>query len=288
MTGAAAEASRAWNAMMMAADRDYPAATPPRVRYAILSVPRSGSTLLARALGASRRHGDPHEYLNPNAIDAWRTGRAAGEAFDLATYLSEIERRRTSPEGYFGIKVHFRHFTLAYGDRAFDAAADFVARQDRLIFIRRRDQVAQAVSYHAARSTGRWTSEHEPFFGPAPVSAVPFDVAALDACLDEVVHGEANWRSVLATCGRPFLQIDYEDLVDAYDAAVAGAMRWLGEDKAVVPPQPTRRSRIDVNELIHRYRSLEAARIPSSARSRVGGNPAPSSESAAGFPPTRE
>ncbi|MCW5696899.1 MAG: hypothetical protein KIS96_09235 [Bauldia sp.] len=259
MTGAAAEASRAWNAMMMAADRDYPAATPPRVRYAILSVPRSGSTLLARALGASRRYGDPHEYLNPNAIDAWKAGRAVSEAFDLATYLSEIERRRTSPEGYFGIKVHFRHFTLAYGDRAFAAAADFVARQDRLIFIRRRDQVAQAVSYHAARSTGRWTSEHEPFFGPAPVSAVPFDVPALDACLDEVVRGEANWRSVLAACGSPFLEIDYEDLVGDYEATVATALRWLGASAPVVPPLPTRPSRIGADGLLDRYRRLRAS-----------------------------
>jgi LPS sulfotransferase NodH len=59
-----------WNRRLMGTERDVSVQAIPSIRYAILSVPRSGSTLVARGLEATSELGVPLEYFNPNAIEA--------------------------------------------------------------------------------------------------------------------------------------------------------------------------------------------------------------------------
>lgn len=235
--------SVAWNDMMMSPDRDCAAGRTPTRRYAVLSTPRSGSTLLCRALEATGQLGVPHEYLNPNAIAA-----AARAGYDTLggpwALLAQIEPRRTSAEGWFGIKTHFRQFEQHFGPAADAEAAAFVDRQDRLILTCRGNHVAQAVSYYAARVSGRWTSEHDQFFSDDAHPPLALDMPALLDCLQEVEEGEKAWRRVISRSGASVLEIRYEDLLTNYPAQVARALDWLGLS-AAVPPQPTRPSRQD-------------------------------------------
>jgi hypothetical protein len=60
-----------WNLRLMGTERDVSTHAMPTVWHAILLVPRSGSTLVARGLEATRKMGVPHECLNPNAMKAW-------------------------------------------------------------------------------------------------------------------------------------------------------------------------------------------------------------------------
>lgn len=52
------------NIKELSLERDFPGPFPIRTRYAILSSPRSGSTLLARMLFATGMAGDPIEPKN--------------------------------------------------------------------------------------------------------------------------------------------------------------------------------------------------------------------------------
>lgn len=252
--------SQRWNRALLSTRRDTPGSAPPRRRYAIVSVPRSGSTLLCRAFEATGELGVPHEYFNPNAFAAWKTlqGRA-GTPLDI--YLSEMEPRRTSASGWFGVKVHFRHFKAHYGEEARARAAAFLQRQDTLILCYRRDQVAQAVSYYRARRTGRWTSEHvdlDPTEAPVP----PFDVDALCECLEEIQSGESAWRALLQASGKPWLAVACEALQADYTGSVRPLLDGLGLPDTPVPAAPTRRlARSASDDLEPRFRAwLEARR----------------------------
>lgn len=214
--------SRRWNISLMSPARDVFSAPLVEHRYAILSVPRSGSTLLSRAFEQTGLLGVPHEYLNPNAIAAW-VALGGDASMSLEDYLQEVESRRTSINGSFGIKVHFRQFRQHFGEYAFAKAIAFVNAQDQCVLVTRRNHIAQAVSYYRARRTGLWTSEHEDLAGLANAPRVPFDSASLMECLNEVEEGERNWRRVISATKTPCMEVAYEDLIADY----RGVMREL-------------------------------------------------------------
>ena len=107
--------------MMQIADRfdfEYDVAVEPVVSYMICSLPRSGSSLLCEALANTLHAGMPAEYFNPGIIARmerrWNVG-----SFD--DYLRKLLARKTSPNGVFGLKVHWGQYArvvfAAAGDR---------------------------------------------------------------------------------------------------------------------------------------------------------------------------
>lgn len=190
-------ASRLWNQEMMSNRRDFNQQNPVLLRYAILSSPRSGSTLLSRALYQTRQAGDPHEYLNPAAIYAYQTG--SGINLSIDAYLQEIENRRTSSNGLFGIKTH--HFHLSRLGKTPEEKSrvtiNFLKRQDKRILIRRRDKIAQSVSYYIAQQSGRWTTEHERYLTDGHNLTVLFDPVALSRCLQRIIEDEQSFIKIL-------------------------------------------------------------------------------------------
>lgn len=232
-------ASRLWNSHMMATARDFPGPHAVRVRYAILSAPRSGSTLLARELYRTGLAGDPHEYLNPSAILAYQAASGRSQVA-LAEYLREIESRRTSANGYFGIKAHYFHLSrLGTAEEAKQRIAEeFLRKQHRRILITRRDKLAQAVSYFIAQRSGRWTSEHEPYLGPEPAAAVEFDPLAIGRCLIRIIEDEEGWRGALAETGLPYIEVVFEDFLASYRETLERVAAYLGIEFVAAPTGP--------------------------------------------------
>ena len=229
-----------WNRRLMGTERDVSVQAIPSIRYAILSVPRSGSTLVARGLEATSELGVPLEYFNPNAIEAWRyLGRY--DSVHLEEYLDDIERRRTANSGYFGIKVHYRHFEHHFGAEAFERAISFVERQDYCILTTRKDQISQVVSYFRARRSGLWSSEHEDLLEGHSVPPINSDATAILECLDEVVCGESMWRQVLEVTQKQYLEISYEDLTHDYDGQMKSIFGYLHRPELPVPAPQIRR-----------------------------------------------
>lgn len=221
-------ASKLWNREMMDFSRDIQASHQVKVRYSILSSPRSGSTLLARALYNTGLAGDLHEYLNPSAIAAYQASQNNGQV-NINDYLKDIEARRTSANGYFGLKVHYFHLArLAKSkDSALQIVKNFLLSQNKLIFITRRNKIAQSVSYYIAQQSGRWTSEHERYMKNNDDFHFIFDPLALTRCLQRIIDDDESWRSVLRLSGKPYLEIIFEDFIDTYEDHIKQIFDYL-------------------------------------------------------------
>jgi trehalose 2-sulfotransferase len=217
----------------MGPTRDFAPSPLPLRRYAILATPRSGSTLLARALTATGQLGFPLEYLNRNAISAFKNLGGAPN-LDALSYLEVMEQRRTSPSGWFGMKIHFSQLQKRFGRHALHRPRHFIARQDRLILIERADHVAQAVSLYRARATGIWNSPSTDFV--QPVQTFAFEPDVLLGCLKDIQTGVAGWRALLARTGAPFHPVSYQALCNDYTATIAGVLSQFGLGEIPVPP----------------------------------------------------
>jgi len=98
-------------------------------------------------------------------------------------------------------------------------------RSLRIVNSRRRDRVAQAVSFHIAARTGRWHSDME---GTAPVGDVPYVAAEILERL-QTIHIDQYLVSYFADVhGVSLVEVFYEDLVDAPDRELARVLDFIG------------------------------------------------------------
>jgi LPS sulfotransferase NodH len=206
--------------------RDF--ATPGAVtrRYAILSAPRSGSTLLGESLRSTGVAGDPIEYLHPNLLRAFLQ-REPRHYSEWQTMMAAMELRRTSPNGVFGSKLHFEQFTALFGPAINDVGARWLAAQGALVRIYRQDKLAQAVSRLKAVATGKWHSSHSQertfsFIG------TPEEFLELVGHMDVVIAGELMWRMFCARHGLATLDISYEELTGDLQGTVGKVLRYIG------------------------------------------------------------
>ena len=244
--------SQIWNRQNISRDRDVSSAAQPLKRYSILSVPRSGSTLLASALEDTGLLGVPLEYLNQNSIDAWKNLNGDTE-YSVIRYLQDMERRRTSSNGYFGMKVHYRHFEQLYGVEAFERAVDHLRQQDFLILITRDDHLAQAISYFRARVTGAWLSDHiqisKVYEGTGP--KIKYEHEGLADCLNEVCRGERGWLSALDASGVDYIHVKYEDLDTEFEKSLRSILRYLQLEDAKIPDPRLKRTPVEGSEHLY-------------------------------------
>ena len=208
----------------MAPEADCSPATPVRLRYLICSSLRSGSTLLSEHLLASGLAGAPYEYLNDAHMMAYaeRTGRAVT---DIGSYMMEIERLRTTGNGVFGMKAHYRQTVRMV--KSPDLMRQFLGHFAKVIHITRRDRIAQAVSLFKANQTGLWTSRHAAL-GAEAAPAPGYDARQIAASLASVVDEDQGWSEVLSDAGSDVLQVTYEDLAHDPAPELARVLGHLG------------------------------------------------------------
>jgi len=223
---------------VMSRERDVRSDTgAPRVRYLLCATPRCGSNLLSLALQNTGIAGVPHEYLNPRLMWGWVRRTGCGVPFDVVDYLEGIEAVRTTPNGVFGLKVHFYHLPLIWGrDRA--GMLDFLSRFDHLILLGRGDKLAQAVSLYRAQVTQIWTSDdhrHLPADDPRLTLKVPFRPDLIANALKSIAAGDAGWASLLASSGKSAARFQYETFSLDIDSSVDRVLEILG-----CPTQRTR------------------------------------------------
>lgn len=126
-------------------------------RIAVISTQRSGSTWFCETLGRSGLFGIPEEWLFPQAIGAYLKSRSL-HSFDLAEYLKYVADRTTTENGVFSINFQIDQY-LFWKKRNLDL---FGLRFDKIIYLYRRDKVAQAYSYAKAEMNGQWRSHFAP------------------------------------------------------------------------------------------------------------------------------
>jgi LPS sulfotransferase NodH len=125
-----------------------------RLRYAIFSLPRTGSELLCARLRLAGI-GVPCEYFNTQAVAARLGCLDDAGGVDVMKYLERLEAVRTTLNGIFGTKLQPRHLANASGGDA--AIADRLLRRfDKIVVLRRRDVLLQAISLARSHLTGQW------------------------------------------------------------------------------------------------------------------------------------
>jgi LPS sulfotransferase NodH len=219
--------------------------------YVLCSVPRCGSTLLARAL-AGLGAGAPDEFFNPaRPVDGHGLAERPGPANcrtedDWRAYLEELQDRFTVG-GVFGLKAHYSQLAGHPGLRAHLPA---LLPGARYVALRRRDRLRQAISAVRAGQTQQWAST-------LPAVREPwFDRVAIDAARAEIAAEGRGWEGFFRAHGiRPYRMV-YEDLARDYASTVAAVARFVGGGVGPVPPPPLERQADNLTEeWVRRYRA---------------------------------
>ncbi|HET7575688.1 MAG TPA: Stf0 family sulfotransferase [Sphingomicrobium sp.] len=221
---------------------DFPRhAGPPPHQYLIASTQRSGSYLLSYLLRETGQLGFPLEYLHPEHAPMWQQRFGVSSLNEVILNLFE---RRTSPNGWFGIKAHWPHYVWARKQ-----GVDDLLRFGRFIRMEREDRLAQAVSLALARKTGAWVSLQQKDAAPA------YDDAAISGALDTLDRDSRAWDEWARTNGAKSLHIVYEELVADPLGVVNHVLREFGLDEVdSLPPVPLQKQASAVNgEWIRRY-----------------------------------
>ncbi len=194
------------------AEQDHPTWSGPVRSYVIASLPRTGSTMLARSLEAAGM-GVPAEYLNPlvrrELADRW--GQLA-----LSDYLERVRAIRTVG-GYFGVKVHFNHFEPL---RSNQPTLDWIG-DATWISLTRLDRISQAVSLDLARRTGRWWAGSRRRFAT-------YDPTAITNRFDEIRKQETGWERFYLDHEIEPLRITTENLFEQPHETIGAVLTALG------------------------------------------------------------
>jgi LPS sulfotransferase NodH len=158
--------------------------------------------------------GVPHEYFNANHIGL--IGPRLGipmlaDARNLVsdnaarrTYIAALMNRRTA-NGIFAAKIHWAQYAT-YLD---NPEGDELLGQAHFIHLYREDLLAQAISFHVAKETGRWGPDGTVDSPPASVPRF-FDVDLIDARVKLLAESEMKWRIFFAQNGILPLAFPYE------------------------------------------------------------------------------
>jgi LPS sulfotransferase NodH len=216
------EIERRYKERLRSTEWDVGNGTAPRLKFAVLSLPRTGSEWLCAAL-RRRGIGVPLEYLTALEV-AQRMGCAdqAGN-IRLSEYMAQLQAKRTTPNGVFGLKLHPLHLkAVSSGDE--QQAAESLNWFDRIFFLRRRDRLSQAISLARAVLTG----QYHVVPGDAPLPLTQTD----DTLFREIATQLARILSDEDYIQRVMALVDplkvtalwYEDLSDATIAALAAGL----------------------------------------------------------------
>jgi len=209
----------------------------PGIRYAILSTPRSGSSMLAMALWRTGRLGAPLEYFNYVSWMLQMSGRLG--AADLGGYVRKLVAARTSANGVFGFKAHTDHIRFLLLANMWRPLA-----VTKLVRIYRRDRLAQAVSLAVAGQTGRYSSL-DAGQGVEP----KYSAAAVRSALDYLAQTDAVWEALAKQLQMPVLTVEYERLVEAEDDVVAEILAFIDPPKGGAPVEGLPRFERQANQL---------------------------------------
>lgn len=209
----------------------------PHTRYVIFALMRTGSDLLCAYL-RQRGLGVPHEYFQSAMMPvmARRLGAVAPDGrIDLERYLQQLQAKRTTANGVFGVKLQAAQLKrLADGN--IDLGVRLMSPWDKIVLLRRRDTLMQAISLMRSLIHGRW---HLIGDDQMPRTEVPDDIlfARLTHCWALVIDEDRYMQAVLTRLDpRRVRSIWYEDLGD--ERIRHGIAQWLGEKtgSAVLPP----------------------------------------------------
>jgi LPS sulfotransferase NodH/glycosyltransferase involved in cell wall biosynthesis len=188
---------------------------PIRAKLFICSTRRTGSYLLCRGM-IHNGIALPHEYFN--ALHAGPIGRRWGipglndgrnlvsDSKARRSYIDALLQRRVV-NGTFAAKMHWDQ----YADYLDNPEGDVLLQNGHFIHLYREDLLAQAVSIHISRQTGRWGLDASVTTPPAEKPNF-FDVDMIDGQMRSLAESDANWRIFFSRNDISPLRFSYEQL----------------------------------------------------------------------------
>jgi trehalose 2-sulfotransferase len=220
----------------------------------ICALPRTGSSLVGEIVGRNC-FGNPAEWF-------WREdmarNKAAWGATTFADYLERVLERGTSEQGVFGVKIMWGYFAevLAELRRLHEEPDDVellraLFGEPRFVWVRRRDAVAQAVSWAKALQTSQWGADQ-------PSSGTPaFDFEQVDELHREAREHDAAWDGWFSRQGIAPFEVVYEDLEHDLHGVMRDALGFLGlRGQADLRASGQKQADEVSAEWIRRYREL--------------------------------
>lgn len=205
---------------------DYPPVAQPGMQYLILSAPRSGSTMLSSALVASRVAGVPVEYFHFDELKKLGEPLTPQKAM---THLEAVRRRRTTPNGVFGMKLHGGQFRAAFmRPQMTPEGLAFLRRFSHVILITRTDKVAQAMSYMRSLKTGLWNSSLESDRKSARYVFAEEDTPELCRTMGVFKADEIMWKAFCSGLNLKALPVTYEEMAASPAEVLRRVFAFLG------------------------------------------------------------
>jgi trehalose 2-sulfotransferase len=226
------------------------------ISYLVCATQRSGSTLLCELLKGTEVAGVPDEFFE--ALRSTGLPRQPRQYFedpdqaDIAERLAPTDPGRpeqpgdfegwfayalrlgTSRNGVFGAKMMWNYFDDFRGrvrelpgleSVTFNQALEILFPHLRIIFVRRRDKVAQAVSLWKAIQTQQWRNDNE---NSRDAWRAEYHYRALKHLVNELHRWDARWEDWFHATGREPIRVIYEEFVGARAATVGRVLDSLG------------------------------------------------------------
>lgn len=212
----------------------------PSQKYCIASTPRSGSTLISKMLLSTGLAGAPKEYLSTLLIQAWLRQRENKKNLNLDYYIRDLHARRTSPNGVFGMKIHWRQIEEMAKKISFAAIGPHLNDIDKFIFISRKDKISQAISYYIANNTGVFHSDHEVWLSELSVPQPPFNSTQILKHLRDILREEEGWEQFFKEQKKPVHRICYEEFISDYQAQCGKIFNFLTINAPLPEELPTK------------------------------------------------
>ncbi|MEQ4209828.1 Stf0 family sulfotransferase [Actinopolymorpha sp. B9G3] len=205
--------------------------------YLICATPRTGSTLLCGLLKSSGVAGRPASYFNRRGLhdyaDDWRIDRPRDGRIDEAYVRAALAAGRTS-NGVFGGRIMAETLPELIGDLAAADSGSAVTDVEllsaqfgrlRFVHLRRRDVVAQAVSWAKALQTHYWHPDED----VKPGGQHPhYDEELIGRLVAAIEKFEADWALWFDAHGIVPHQVVYEELAADPLRAAHKVLDYLG------------------------------------------------------------
>jgi LPS sulfotransferase NodH len=194
---------------------------PPTI-YVIASQPRSGSHYLAHLLRSTGQAGVPLEYFHSAHWKRW--AKRCGQYNPLSAFRIMCQLR-TTPNGIFGVKMHWRQFELACRMRLEE---EF--KPAKFVQITREDLLAQAISLVIASQTGAWIHGQEPQRQPE------YSFPAIQNAMDQLIAERGHWDRFFALTSIEPLRISYESLTSDLELSMQSVCQHIGIEWDLAEP----------------------------------------------------
>lgn len=232
--------------------------------FFLLSTPRSGSTMICDLLYKSgfcltHEYFQPSDYL-PILSDRW--GCIKADTLDKEMFVKQLIRFRTLKSGWLGLNLHGHHLPIFYNFKEY-----FPDTERIFVRLRRRDIIAQAVSYEIARQTGKWSSEFQ-----SDVQAI-YSFDNIKSRINMIKQQETITDVFVTSVNEKIIEVIYEDFlldpVYALSAIVPGKISNINLVEASINKQSSSINKEWVSRFTKEFVASNGAGITAKNKLRI-------------------